>query len=310
MTWHGNCYIDPRSLYNIFSGGFMNREAGFGYRKSENCEILQIYFNQIKSYPLLNEAEEEDLFRLIKQGNKKALDKLVNANLRLVAKIARPYITQDVPFLDLIQEGNMGLIRAAEKFDHTKKIRFSTYAGWWIRQGIVRFLQNKRRIVRLPHRKEEMLRRIQRLYHTLSQTLMHRPRSQDIAGELGVPVKDVDYILNLSSGPLSLEMSGGKGDGDSLADLHEDYTYSPEQYLFRNFYHEGTRKILRRLKTRERQVISYRYQLENDVPHTLKEIGDKLNLSAETIRKIEMKALDKIRKNVCELEKYGLMEAI
>jgi RNA polymerase primary sigma factor len=288
----------------------MKKETGAACKRTENGDILQIYFNQIKSYPLLDFSEELELSRLVGQGNNEALHKLVNANLRLVVKIARPYVTNDVSFLDLIQEGNMGLIRAAEKYDHTKNIRFSTYAGWWIRQCIVRFLHNKRRIVRLPHRKEEMLRRIQRSYHTLSQTLMHQPRTQDIAGELGVPVKDIDYILCLSSGPLPLESDNGRGEGDSVAEIHEDYTYNPERDLFRKYYHEGARNILGRLQDREKQVLSCRYQLEGGEPHTLKGIGDMLNLSPETIRQIERKALAKIRRNVGELERIGLLEAM
>ena len=288
----------------------MSKNTGIGCKSIESCDLLQIYFNQIKSYPLLDFSEELELSRLIRKGNKKALHRLVNANLRLVVKIARPYVTQDVQFMDIIQEGNMGLIRAAEKFDHNKNIRFSTYASWWIRQCIIRYLNNKRRLVKLPHRKEEMLRRIQRSYHTLSQTLMHQPRTRDIAVELGVSVQDVDYILNLSSSPLSLEPVKNNRDNDSLSEVHEDYTYNPERALFRRYYHDGLQNILGRLKDRERQVLSCRYQLESGQPHTLKEIGDKLNLSPETIRQIEMKAIDKIRKNAGELKKIGLLEAI
>jgi RNA polymerase primary sigma factor len=202
------------------------------------------------------------------------------------------------------------LFHAAEKFDHKKNIRFCTYASWWIRQFIIRYLTNKRRLVRLPHRKEEMLRRIQRSYLALSQTLMHRPRNEDIADELGIPVQDVDYIINMSSCPLSLEPDDGREDGEAARYVHEDYTYNPERDLFRRYFREGARNFLNRLKERERQVLSYRYRLDSDEPHTLKEIGDKLNLSPETIRQIEMKAMDKIRKSVRELRNSGLMEAM
>ncbi|MDR2924305.1 MAG: sigma-70 family RNA polymerase sigma factor, partial [Treponema sp.] len=167
-------------------------------RKAENDSLLQIYFDQIKIYPLLERDKEVELARLSSKGDKDALQKLVEANLRLVIKIARSYKAPDIQFMDLIQEGNMGLMHAAEKFDHKKNVRFCTYAGWWIRQFIIRYLANKRRMVRLPHRKEEILRKVQRTYHTLSQTLRHKPRTEEIAGELGIPVKDIDFILNMS----------------------------------------------------------------------------------------------------------------
>ena len=288
----------------------MKNTDGNNYSKCEYKDSLQIYFSQIKAYPLLDFSEELELSRRIQQGDAAARDSLVNANLRLVVKIARPYVTKDVPFMDLIQEGNIGLIHAAKKFDYEKNIRFSTYASWWIRQFIMRYLTNKRRMVRLPHRKEEMLRRIQRSYHTLSQTLMHQPSSKEIADELGFTVQDVDNVLSMSSGPLPLELDTGRGDGDLKVDVHEDYTYSPETYVFRQYYRDGARKFLSRLKNRERQILSYRYLLETDAPHTLKEIGAKLNISPETVRQIEMRALAKIRKSADELEKFGLLEAI
>ena len=273
-------------------------------------DILQIYFDQIKAYPLLDPQEEIELARLVQQGDHDALHKLIRANLRLVIKIARAYAASDVPFIDLVQEGNMGLMHAAEKFDHNKKIRFCTYASWWIRQYIARYLTNKRRIVRLPHRKEEILRRIQRTYHTLSQTLMHQPRTEDIAGELGISVQDIDFIVNMSSGPLPLELDIDRDNSPMVMEIHEDYTYSPERNMLRQYYYDGARRCLDRLKDRERQVLSYRYQLDNGEPHTLKEIGDKMDLSPETVRQIEKRALAKIRSHADELRQHGLLEAM
>jgi len=273
-------------------------------------DILQIYFNQIKAYPLLEPDEELTLARLIQQGDQNALHQLIRANLRLVVKIARPYGAPDVSFMDLIQEGNMGLMHAAEKYDPEKKLRFCTYAGWWIRQFIVRYLTNKRRMVRLPHRKEEILRRIQHTYHALSQTLMHQPRTEDIASELGISVQDIDFIVNMSSGPLSLELDTNREDNATVMEIHEDYTYSPERTLLRKYYHDGARRFLDRLKDREKQVLSYRYQLEGGKPYTLKEIGDKMDLSPETIRQIEKKALAKIRNHADEFKQFGFLEAM
>ena len=285
----------------------MKREESGGKKEPD---LLQIYYDQIKSYPLLTPEEETELARRIRQGDREARKKMTNANLRLVLKIARPYIARDVPFMDLIQEGNIGLIHATEKFDYTKNVRFCTYAGWWIRQYIIRYLTNKRRIVRLPHRKEEILRRIQRTYHTLSQTLMHQPRSEDIASELGISVHDIDFIINMSSGPLPLELEAKNNDSASVIEIHEDYTYSPERNMLKQYYREGARRFLDRLKDREKQVISYRYQLDNNEPYTLKEIGDKMELSTETVRQIEIKALAKIRSHADEFMEYCAMEAM
>jgi RNA polymerase primary sigma factor len=283
--------------------------SGMWNRKAGSDDLLQIYFDQIKTYPLLEREQELELARLSSEGDKDALQKLIKANLRLVIKIARSYKAQDVQFMDLIQEGNMGLMHAAEKFDHKKNVRFCTYAGWWIRQFIIRYLANKHRMVRLPHRKEEILRKVQRTYHTLSQTLMHQPRTEDIAGELGIPVKDIDFILNMSYGILPLEFDNGKDEYAATMEVHEDYTYCPERNLFRQYYRESARRFLDKLKDRERKVLSYRFQLEGNKQYTFKEIGTKMNLSPEMVRQIELKALAKIRRHADILD-YNCQEAI
>jgi RNA polymerase primary sigma factor len=266
-------------------------------KKDENKsgdDILEMYFGQIKVFPLLSFEEELELSKQIQQGNEAAREKLINANLRLVIKIARSYLAHDISLLDLIQEGNMGLMHAADKYDHIKNVRFSTYAGWWIRQFICRFLTNKRRVIRLPHRKEEILRKIQRSYHTLSQTLQRQPRTDEIARELGIPIEDINYIINMSNGIMSLEMDGDGGSA-AVLDFHEDYTYSPEQTLFKKESHDDAMQFLSRLKDRERRILMYRYQLDGGERYTLKRIGDTLGISPETVRQIEMKALQKIR---------------
>jgi RNA polymerase primary sigma factor len=273
-------------------------------RKTENDDLLQIYFDQIKIYPLLERDKEIELARLSSEGDKDALQKLIKANLRLVIKIARSYTAPDIQFLDLIQEGNMGLMHAAEKFDYKKNVRFCTYAGWWVRQFIIRDLANKHRMVRLPHRKEEMLRKVQRTYHSLSQTLTRQPRTEEIADELGVSVKDIDFILNMSYGILPLEMDNGKDDYAATMELHEDYTYCPERNLFRQYYRDSARRFLDKLKDRERKVLSYRFQLEDDKQYTFKEIGAKMDLSPEMVRQIELKAIAKIRRHANEFEYY------
>jgi len=266
-----------------------------------NDNLLEAYFKQIKVYPLLTFEDELDLSKKIQDGNTEALHKLVNSNLRLVVKIAGLFNMYDIPIMDIIQEGNIGLIHAARKFDYRKKVRFCTYGSWWIRQFISRYISNKRRIVRLPQRKEESLRKIQRTYHVLCQTLMHQPQNSDIAKELGIPVKDVDSIVNMASDSFSLEQNFNNDEYACTVDVHEDYTYSPERYLMRQISHDGAMRILNRLKDKERRILAYRFQLNGSQRYTLREIGDELDISPETVRQIELRALKKIRLHANEL---------
>ncbi|MDR2094109.1 MAG: RNA polymerase sigma factor RpoD/SigA [Treponema sp.] len=265
-------------------------------------DILQTYFDEIKKIPLLKFEEELALSQRIQDGDADARKKLIEANLRLVVKIAKAYLSSDVSFMDLIQEGNMGLIHAVEKYDHAKKVRFSTYANWWIRQYISRFLSSKRRAIHLPHRKEEILRKMQRAYHTLSQTLMHQPKPEEIAFAIDIPVEDVEFLLSITNGTLSLEIEGGDEETIAVVDLHEDYTYSPERDLLRKSSQAATLHVLDRLKEREKRILVYRYQLNGGERQTLKNISEKMGLSPETIRQIEIKALKKMRKHVEELQ--------
>ncbi|MDR2480444.1 MAG: RNA polymerase sigma factor RpoD/SigA [Treponema sp.] len=280
-------------------------------KNNDKDDILESYYKQIKAIPLLTFEQELSLSKRIQvEGDKAALHQLVNANLRLVLKVAHMYNLPDANFLDIVQEGNLGLIHAAEKYDYQKNVRFCTYASWWIRQYIGRYLSNKYRIVRLPHRKEAILRKIQRTYHTLSQTLMHQPSTEDLAAELGISVKDIDFVVNMTSGPLPLETEYREDETNMMMQIHEDYTYSPERNLLRKISHDDTLRFLNRLKNREKWVLIYRYQLNGGESHTLREIGDIMDLSPETIRQIEMRALQKIRSQADELKDCIYTEAM
>jgi RNA polymerase primary sigma factor len=275
-----------------------------------NDNLLNTYYNQIKDFPLLSFEEELELSRKIHNGDTDALHKLVNSNLRLVAKIAGLYSLPDVPILDIIQEGNMGLLHAAGKFDHQKNVRFCTYASWWIRQFISRFISKKRRIVRLPQRKEDALRKIQHAYHALCQTLMYQPQNSDIAQELGISVQDVDSIVNMAADTLPFEYNATDEESACAMDFHEDYTYSPERNLMKKYSRDGTMHVLNKLKDKERRILSYRYELDGHQHYTLREIGEKLNISPETVRQIEMRALKKIRTHANELKECVYEEAM
>jgi RNA polymerase primary sigma factor len=260
-------------------------------------DALQSYYNTLKTVPLLNFEEELELSKRIQKGDEAARHRLIEANLRLVVKIARTYITSDVSFMDIIQEGNLGLIRAAEKYDHLKNVRFSTYASWWIRQAIIRFLSNRRRTIRLPHRKEETLRKIQKAYHILSQVLMRQPGAKEIADYLGIAKEEVTLILSMTNGLIPLETNLEDAESSAVIDIHEDYTYNPERALMRKSVQDETLRFLNRLKDREKRILIYRYQLNGCERYTLKTIGAEMGISAETVRQIEIKALKKIRDN-------------
>lgn len=275
-------------------------------RKTKNKfteDNLQAYFNQIKKIPLLSFEEEQELSKQIQKGNELAKQKLIEANLRLVVKIAKSYMTGAVQLLDLIQEGNLGLIKAAEKFDYRKNVRFSTYAAWWIKQSIVRSLSNKKRSIRLPHRKEETLKKIQKTFNTLSQRFMRKPSLREVADELGMHEDDVSSLLNAAHSIVSLDLETSDESG-TLLDLCEDYSYFPEDELLKKSLHQDTLKILEHLLERERQILLYRFSFYGNQKYTLKRIGEKLGLSPETVRQIEKRALDKLKNHRSEVEDY------
>ena len=229
-----------------------------GNSKLANDDALQAYFQQIKNTPLLNFEDELLLSRKIQKGDEAAKQRLIEANLRLVVKIAKAYITPDVSFLDLIQEGNLGLIKAASKYDYEKNVRFSTYAAWWIKQAIVRSLSNKRRAIRLPHRKEEALKKIQKTFYILNQKLLRKPSVEEVAEELHMKVADVSSILNASSAIASLD-GENHFDSGSLHDVCEDFSYDPDRELMEKSLREETMKFLEHLLEKEKQILLYRF---------------------------------------------------
>lgn len=266
-------------------------------------DALKSYFDEIKQHPLLSFEEELDLSRRIEQGDETARHHLIEANLRLVVKIAKTYISSGYGLLDLIQEGNMGLMRAAEKFDHRKQVRFSTYAAWWIRQSIVRAVAKKQKAIRLPHRKNSLLKKVQSAYYVLSQEMEQEPSVPDIAREVGVSEESVDQILQLGNPVVSLDAEIGD-DTSTLMDLYEDTTYDPERAFMDQSLKEDTRRFLEHLKDREKQILLYRFSFYGGKRFTLKRIGEEMGISPETVRQIEMRAIRKLRDHSSEMADY------
>jgi RNA polymerase primary sigma factor len=264
---------------------------------------LKSYFDQIKKAKLLTFEEELELSRRIQNGDEKARIRLIESNLRLVVRIAKNYLTPEVTILDLIQEGNIGLMKAASKYDYRKQVRFSTYASWWIKQSIVRSLSNKKRVIRLPHRQEEKLRKISKIYSNLSQVLMREPSLQEIAGEIGLQEAEVASIINSSSSVASLDATLSTDSG-SLHEVVEDSSYEPSRDLMRKTLQEDTLRLLNGLQEKERQILLYRFSFVSGKRYTLKKIGDELGISPETVRQIELRALKKLKGFSDELKEY------
>jgi RNA polymerase primary sigma factor len=269
---------------------------------SDDC--LKAYFEQIKKNPLLSFEEELYLSKRIEQGDQAALDHLIESNLRLVVKIAMEYSIPEISILDLIQEGNMGLIKAATKYDFRKNVRFSTYASWWIKQAIMRAISNKRRPIRLPHRKEERLRKINRVFNSLYQSLMRKPSLAEIAEQADMSVGEVDILLNAVNPTVSFDKETTE-DSLSLHEVYEDNTFTPDGEFMKKCLRDETMSFLERLMDKERKILMYRFSFLSGRRYTLKNIGEKLGMSPETVRQIELKALRKLRKVARGLKEYS-----
>lgn len=257
---------------------------------------VKLYLKEIGTYPLLSTEEEIALAKRIKEGEEDAKKTLAESNLRLVVSIAKRYVGRGLSFLDLIQEGNLGLIKAVDKFDFEKGFKFSTYATWWIRQAITRSIADQSRTIRIPVHMSEVINRTYRVSRSLTQELGREPTEQELAEELGFPIEKVREILKVSADPISLDTPIGEEDDSHLGDFIKDDTIiGPEEAAAYAVLRDQISKLLDTLTERERRVLILRFGLKDGKTRTLEEVGKEFNVTRERIRQIEAKALRKLR---------------
>ncbi len=259
-------------------------------------DAVRMYLKEIGKVPLLTGEQERELAIRMEQGDEDAKKKLCESNLRLVVSIAKRYLNRGLSFLDLIQEGNLGLIKAVDKFDYTKGYKFSTYATWWIRQAITRSIADQARTIRIPVHMVETINKLIRISRQLLQELGREPTSEEIAKEMGITVEKVREIKKISQDPVSLETPIGEEEDSHLGDfIPDDDVPAPVEAAAYSMLKEQLMEVLDTLSEREKKVLMLRFGLEDGRPRTLEEVGKEFNVTRERIRQIEAKALRKLR---------------
>ena len=257
---------------------------------------VRMYLKEIGKVPLLTPEEEQDLAKRMAEGDEEAKRRMAEANLRLVVSIAKRYVGRGMLFLDLIQEGNLGLIKAVEKFDYTKGYKFSTYATWWIRQAITRAIADQARTIRIPVHMVETINKVIRVSRQLLQELGHDPSAEEIAAEMNMPVDKVRDILKIAQEPVSLETPIGEEEDSHLGDFIPDEDASePSEAASFSLLKEQLMEVLDTLTPREKKVLELRFGIVDGRTRTLEEVGKEFNVTRERIRQIEAKALRKLR---------------
>jgi RNA polymerase primary sigma factor len=272
------------------------RRAPLDLKPEGTTDSLQLFLKGIGRLRLLTAREEVDLAKGIERGDLDAKQKMVESNLRLVVSIAKNYRNQGLPFLDLIQEGTLGLVRAAEKFDHRKGFKFSTYATWWIRQAIARALADKARTIRIPVHVVEKLNRIRRAERSLVTALARDPTTEQIAEVTGIDPAEVESIRRSAQAPISLEKPVGDEDGSEFGQfIADESAESPYERAAAVLTKEALHEALGNLSYRERRVLEMRYGLDDECPRTLEEVGRKFSVTRERVRQIESQSIRKLQ---------------
>ena len=264
-------------------------------------DSVRMYLREIGKIPLLNSEEEFELAQRVLKGEKKAKDKMAEANMRLVVSIAKRYSGRGLDFLDLIQEGNTGLLRAVEKFDPDKGFKFSTYATWWIRQAITRAIADQARTIRIPVHMVETINKLLRTQRRMTQEFNREPTIEELAEELEMTPEKIEYVIKIKQDITSLDAGIGR-DGDeedsTLSDFVEDEdSITPEESAATQLLKEQVKEVLSSLSDREQKIIRMRFGLDSGKNHTLEEVGQEFAVTRERIRQIEAKALVKLRKH-------------
>lgn len=279
--------------------------------KELNADSLKLYLNSISKIQLLSSDEEKEIAKQIKKGDPNAKEKMITSNLRLVISIARKYRNSRLSFLDLIQEGNIGLMKAVDKFDHTKGYRFSTYATWWIRQSITRSIANNERDIRLPLHIIEILKKIKKASHTLFSKLGRDATIKEIAEETQIPIKKIRSVQSVVRTTIPTSTPVFESSNQTLDDIIKDVgDDGDEKKVDQNFLTEDLGKLLSILSTREQEVISMRYGLIDGNSQSLSSIGRELGITRETARQIEKKSLLKLKDQASKLGLHDYLTAM
>ena len=309
-----NDSLDELYTYFVENGiNVVSDEEGAGTEKVKEEEVVilsdeditkdinindpvRMYLKEIGKISLLSTEEELDLSIRVADGDEEAARMLAESNLRLVVSIAKRYVGRGLLFLDLIQEGNIGLMKAVEKFDHDKGYKFSTYATWWIRQAITRALADQARTIRVPVHMVETINKMARIQRQMTLELNREPSDEEIAKKMGIGVDKVREVMKISQDPVSLETPIGEEDDSHLGDfLKDESCLSPEEFATNQILKEEIKSVLSTLQPREQQVLELRFGLIDGTSYTLEEVGKRFNVTRERIRQIEAKALRKLR---------------
>ena len=257
---------------------------------------VRMYLKEIGKIPLLTPEEEQEIAKRMAQGDEEAKKRMIEANLRLVVSIAKRYVGRGMQFLDLIQEGNLGLLKAVEKFDYTKGYKFSTYATWWIRQATTRAVADQARTIRIPVHMVETINKVSRTSRSLVQELGRDPTSGEISKRLGIPEDKVAEVMKIAQEPVSLETPVGEEDDSHLGDFIQDNeAKEPAESASYNMLREQLNQVMQTLTPREAKVLRLRFGMEDGRAHTLEEVGNEFHVTRERVRQIEAKALRKLR---------------
>ncbi len=273
---------------------------------SHTTDSIKVYLKDIGQFPLLSAEKEKEIAKRVSEGDASAKEELTNSNLRLVVSIAKKYVNHGLSLQDLIQEGNIGLMRAVEKFDYTKGFRFSTYATWWIKQAMVRAINNQSRDIRIPVHMNEQIVKIKRAERELLQKLDREPTEEEIAKEVGnITAERVREIRSLNMDTVSLETPTGDDDSSTLSDfVQDDRMIDPAEYTNNIYLKEEVNKILSELPERDQMILKMRFGLIDGTPKTLQEVGAVYNVTRERVRQLEANALRKLHRTYAHKEDF------